>query len=91
MTSCTASALSGACGIENLYNFNSYYGDFNLEVLPKAGSGLYIANFLNRTTSKEVYDILCKKYVLVYQSPVRQNNHSGNYGFFCVFSDKDRM
>lgn len=81
--------LQGGCGIRNLYGFG--WGDrhTNLEN-GKAGSGLYVANFLDTSNSKVMYEILTKKYKLLYQSPVRRNYNSDNLGFFCVFGDKDR-
>lgn len=85
-----ADPLSGSCGIDNLHSFYTKYGNDELRHINKAGSGLYIANFIDRVDCKLAYIALCEKFKLLYQSPVRLNHHSGNYGFFCVFGDKDR-
>lgn len=80
-----ASELHGACGIWNWIYFDGWSN-------PKGspGAGLHIANFINSYACREAYKDMSKKYKLLYQSPVRQNNNSGNHGFFCVFGDKDR-
>jgi hypothetical protein len=55
-----------------------------------SGTGLFTATFVNEEESKAAYDYLCKEHVLLFQSSVKRNSHSGNKLFLCVFLHKAR-
>jgi hypothetical protein len=97
-------ALSGTCGIGLLYAFSEYYSykkscmpswytpqpktsglDYNTF---SGGSGWNIAGFINTHVCKEAYEILRKKYKIVFQAPRRKNRNSDNSFFFVVYDSQ---
>lgn len=50
------------------------------------GINFAIAGFIDKESSKRVYDEISRKHTIVYQSPVKINKNSGNEFFFVVFS-----
>lgn len=84
--------IVGSCGISTLYDFQDD-DDFwapPMGCLPNnknmdGGCGWILIGFINTKLMRKVYQEACKKYTLVYQSPVRRNRNSGNQFFFCIF------
>lgn len=89
--------IPGACGICHIQDFNTE-DDFDLEELTECGrcggAGFAIASFIETTSeyhraqaenSQQAYEILKKKYKVVYESPKRLNNNTGNMFWFCVY------
>lgn len=84
----TEDTIEGACGVSNFYQFYpSFWGDecLNLPTVLQGGADFAFAGFINEPNCHKVYEALCSKYKLVYQSPVRENRNSLNDFFFCIF------
>jgi hypothetical protein len=83
----------GACGLGNKYQFEveqDYWGDRDLLTKKTdGGTGMFIAAFIPEPNCKAAYEELTAKRRIVFQSPVRRNNNSGNKFFFCVFDERD--
>lgn len=54
------------------------------------GTGLFSTAFIDNPTSKAAFDLFCKEYDLLYQSPLKTNPKSRNKLFTCIFSQKGR-
>ena len=87
--------LPQTCGVTELGWFRDYEAVINAKAFklghipPQLGAGWYICGFTDTCEEyKEAYLQLCKKYKLVYQSPVRTNTRTGHQFFFCIFDFK---
>lgn len=85
--------LTKNCGVGLL--FDTYDSDVSYETAHGGAywhtgrTGLYIAGFLDQPNYWKSYHLLCAKYKLVYQSPLRDGQDTGpNSYFFCVFDSK---
>jgi hypothetical protein len=56
---------------------------------PSGGAGWMIAGFTNSLahgdTYEQAYELLKKRWTIVYQSPVRKNKRTGHQFFFCIY------
>lgn len=81
--------VNWTCGLGVIGNYSTlrpvYSHSNTLSTLDEAGTGFYVAGFIDTVECKAMYDELIAKFPIVYQSPVRQNVNSGNDFFFCVF------
>lgn len=82
--------IIGTCGVSVLYDFErfDYLGNPVSRELSKdeaGGAGWILTGFIDTTDCHMMYNTLCKKFKLVYQSPVRENRNSGNDFFFCIW------
>jgi hypothetical protein len=90
------SVVPHTCGVGVVGHFRnseelSYWdGAEDLKTLvPTGGCGWVIASFTEkRPEFKEAYEILCKRWKLIYQSPVRVNNRTHRKFFFCIFDSR---
>lgn len=82
------------CGVQEIGGFDftdsAWGGDKIEEVSQDEGADLLIAAFIDESGQKEAYEALCKKFRLLYQSPVKRNRNSGNRLFLCVFDTSSR-
>lgn len=76
------------CGVSVWHSFNFPNWETD-EQHHFGGIGFAIAGFINKESSKRVYDEISKKHTIVYQSPVKENKNTDNEFFFVVFS-KDK-
>jgi hypothetical protein len=85
-----ATLLSSNCGVSLIYQTDDSDVDFKDNYYWfKGRTRLFIAGFLNQPSYMKCYHILCDKYKLVYQSPLRDGQDTGpNSYFFCVFDSK---
>ena len=73
------------CGLAVWHGFN--YPTWDIGNYDRFGGiGFAIAGFVNKESSKRVYDEISKKHTIVYQSPIKENKNTGNQFFFVVFS-----
>lgn len=93
------SGIDGACSTTNFTGFapvtgSGTWGRKPISTLPKdlGSGGFAFVSFIDDIYSYTVYQEMCKKYKLVFQSPVRPNRyHPERNGFFlCFFSEADR-
>jgi hypothetical protein len=95
--------LDGACGINNINGFevedsNYSWGDsldlntFKRKDLDQGGPLLF-TSFANNKVCKEAYEILCRRFLKVYQSPLTPNRFHGprHRFFFCVFDTSKEL
>jgi hypothetical protein len=85
------------CGVIEIHDF--YYNkslpeyddeDNEIGKVSLSGSGLLVATFIDNKTCRGAYEELKKQLILLYQSPVRKNNYSGNKLFLCVYMNPER-
>jgi hypothetical protein len=90
------------CGVDEVGRFDYYEGTFDCEdddedqlyypTVERSGSGIFTATFVDNRDSRKAYEYLVSKYKLLYQSPVKNNDNSGNDLFLCVFDyDTDKF
>lgn len=78
--------VPGACGVKVLWGFagvTSYSGQPLRNI--SSGAGWVCAGFINTQRCRRVYEEMCSRYTLVYQTPVRVNSNSLNEFFFAVW------
>ena len=88
--------LECCCGVDEIGNFEySTYGSrWRVDLaecikFSQAGTGYFIATFIDNEVCKKAYHDLCEKATLMYQSPPRFNpRHGENEVFVCVFLSK---
>lgn len=82
----------GTCGLGLFYNFfktDDLSWDTPLKrKANQGGAGYAVAGFIDTPECKEAYEILAKRFKIVYQSEVRENSNSGNDFFFVVYDTK---
>lgn len=75
----------GAFGITDTRRvYSSYLEDCPTNRIA-GGTGFFIAAFINTHQCRRAYEVLCDRFPMTYQSPVRQNTNTFNDFFFCVF------
>lgn len=83
---------AGACGVAHAHRFrttNDYESSERIDELDNAGGCNWLtAGFTNTPICREAYVQFCRSYKLLYQSPVRVNDNSGNNFFFAVFDTR---
>lgn len=78
--------LPQSCGVGELGIFRRVGGTPVKDITPLGGAGWLIVSFTPaRSEYKEAYEALCKRWKLVYQSPVRINKRTQREFFFCIF------
>lgn len=91
--------IPGNCGVGYLYDIvkqnptERYYWNSSTtinQLRNQGGPRWLLSGFTNSPELEEAYELLCNKYKLVYQSPVRRNENSGNNFFFCIFDTSRR-
>lgn len=86
--------LSNCCGVYEIGDFHFTSGGWGgspIEHAPRdTGANLVVATFTERDGQKEAYEALCRRYRLLYQSPIKRNRNSGNNLFLCVFDSSSR-
>ncbi len=55
----------------------------------KGGTGLFGTGFVPTALCQEVYEELCKKFRMVFITPVRKNKNSDNQFFYAMFDDAE--
>lgn len=95
----------GACGVANLYSFETvnlntvpepsckyYLEEFTKEKLHtlSGGCGFLSVGFIDTPLCAKMYKDLKEKFPILYQSPIRFNNNSGNNFFFAVFDTGEK-
>jgi hypothetical protein len=55
-----------------------------------SGTGLFVSTFIDSEACRAAYTALCATHFLLFQSPVKKNDSSGNKLFLCVFMHKDK-
>lgn len=87
------STLRNTCGVGLIHDFNEgtgYYFD-RWETLPinrvatNSGCGWQVAGFVNDKICAEAYEVLKKRYKIVFQAPVRKNANSRRNFFFILY------
>jgi hypothetical protein len=75
------------CGVDELGGFigSDYGASYQSSVVSRSGTGLFVAAFIDNDTNRRAYEQLTKEHRLLYQSPVKRNDNSGNQLFLCVF------
>lgn len=82
------------------YNARNYSGrasgvdtkqpkSFDNQIVHYGGVGLFGTGFIDTDLMREVYTWLCANYKMVYCSPVRKNDNSGNNFFYALFDDSN--
>jgi hypothetical protein len=99
---CYNTFLSQTCGVGEIGVFREHVIPNHWEglkpttkdVVPKGGAGWVICSFTNDPVReheyKQAYKELCKRWKLVYQSPVRKNNRTNKLFFFCIFDSRSK-
>jgi hypothetical protein len=83
--------LDYGCGVTVVGNFSyNYYSetDFLNPSHLFSGTGFFISSFINNEICREAYNRINKKFQIVWQSPVKVNNKTGNKFFFIVYRKK---
>lgn len=65
-------------------------GNYVVQMLPgkrRGGCGFSGTGFIANELCKEAYEYMCSTFRLVFQTPVRRNNNSGNLFFYAMFDD----
>lgn len=84
-----SAAHLGMCGVGSFRGFNGGEGGAPIDSLNHCGGAAFVSTgFINNNQCLEAYGILCKRFDVIYQSPIRHNKNSGNMFFFTVFSEK---
>lgn len=82
--------IEGACGVGVVHDFNRHTWGDRLGSENYAGAGWVCAGFIDDELCKDAYDELNRKYTLVYQTPTRINENSGNDFFFAIWDTHDK-
>lgn len=77
--------LPFCCGVDDVGAFEGNTWSVALNEVRSSGTGLFTATFIDSGSNKNAYEVLCREHKLLYQSPVKENNNSGNDLFLCVF------
>lgn len=86
--------VAGGCGLTVLYGFGEREGQIqsrnitNWHRHASFGTGFGVACFINTTGCRLMYEDIAARYPIVYQSPVRLNENSGNPFFFVIFDTR---
>lgn len=87
--------LPANCGVGVLYSFGTMSSpDWPTteakEIIQEEGGGIgyNIAGFINNKSCHDAYQWIKENYEIVFQSPVKINDNSGNRFFFIVFKEK---
>ena len=86
----STSLVTNSCGLSTWYGYfkNSDF-HWGVGLRPSlAGCKWCLASFRNRPDEKEVYEWIKLNYPIVFQSPVRKNQRTGNLWFFIIFDTK---
>lgn len=84
--------VDSACGIGWIgYFVNGHQSDDYplIEIEPSGGAKFTVVGFINTNQCKEAYRILAERFKILYQSPVRVNENTGNRFFFVVYDTKE--
>ena len=88
---CYSNTIFGSCGVGTFTEFSSclQYGRRLDAVETEGGCGFLLAGFIDTSICRQAYEILAKRFKVVYQSPVRRNTNSGNRFFFVIYDTKE--
>lgn len=86
--------IGNNCGIghASVFRNNSDYGNDLKKFNPAGGAGWLLASFTTELPDyKEAYEVLKKRFKIVFQSPVRKNKRTNHQFFFCIYdTSKDK-
>ena len=78
--------VPGACGVGVYEGFGIHYGVDIATAPHEGGAGYVMAGFIYKDKlCDEAFEILNKRFKLVFKSRVRKNKNSGNKFYFAVF------
>lgn len=87
--------LEDCCSVRSIGGFTNqhHWQSICTNLLPESTSRLHVATFTPEAKAKNMYILLCKDMLLLYQSPVCKgalNLKTGKWGqvFLCVFQEK---
>lgn len=89
---CESYALEGTCGVSLVHGFYEAYDDWDDRVASDdifGGIGHALAGFVDTPMCRNTYEEIKQAHTIVFQSPVKVNQNSGNRFFFIVFKRKD--
>ena len=81
-------AVTGTCGIGVFYELSnsSSWRDVNIaKATHEGGAGWLVVGYIDTDICKEAYEILKKRFPIVFESPKRKNVNSGNEFFFVIY------
>ena len=79
--------VSGACGIGVFDDFSRLTG-WGYDIAKsthEGGAGWLVVGYIDTDICKEAYEILKKRFPIVFESPKRKNVNSGNEFFFVIY------
>lgn len=79
----TFSHIGGTCGVGVWSNLNQSWASSN-PMRQWGGIGYNVVGFVDTPNCRSAYNEIKEKHTIVFQSPVKRNQNSGNKFFFIV-------